>query len=158
MIRSTTVWLSNWGPRFPWGTRSSFRGTAKRSQISDKSHIELCLIGHLRTWWPFFCSSLDNAWKFMLKNKGPWAIEKYLWGPQSRDFKKGCEPLVYIDRIPSDVQENYTIILYFCIFSRRFTKETSCIAESCKSEICRGKTYLRVKQKKRILKSAKKTS
>ena len=30
-------WFSNWGPQSPWGPRSSFRETAKRSRISDKS-------------------------------------------------------------------------------------------------------------------------
>ena len=40
-------------------------------------------------------------------------------------------------------------MLYFCIFLRRFTKETlSCIAESCKAMEHLEKAYLRVKVEK----------
>ena len=53
-------------------------------------------------------------------------------------------------------KKNYTIILYFCIFSKRFTEKTSCITESCKSEKCLEKAYLRVKVEKMILKICKK--
>ena len=44
-------------------------------------------------------------------------------------------------------KKNYTIILYFCIFLR-FTKETSCIKESCKSLEYLEKAFLRVKVEK----------
>ena len=59
--------------RSPWDPRSSFRGTAIRSRICE-------II--------FFCSSLNFAWKFMLKNIGPRVIEKNFGGPQSRILKK----------------------------------------------------------------------
>ena len=39
-------------------------------------------------------------------------------------------------------KKNYAIILYFCTFLRRFTKETSYIAESCKLVECLEKMYI----------------
>ena len=54
-----------------------------------------------------------------------------------------------IDRIPSDLQEKLRNYFVFCIFIRRFTLETSRIAESSKSVYwsvrCLEKAYLRVK-------------
>ena len=45
---STSVVLKM-GTSTLWGPRSSFRGTAKRSRVSDNHPFELRLIGHLRT-------------------------------------------------------------------------------------------------------------